>query len=51
MRHILSDWYNEEMHAMRRQEALEKLVTTFNHDNIRLFPLAKQVKQVLGRTN
>ena len=46
MRYILSDWYTQEMHMMKRENALKNLVRVFEDDNADLKPLASQIKKL-----
>ena len=43
---ILSDWFDLGMSAMSEMEALEKLITVLNDNNIALHPLAQDLQKV-----
>ena len=49
MREVLSDWYKEELFADKfgQQEALERLISIFNHRDINLPELAKKLEACL----
>ena len=44
MRRILSDWYEEELYDMNQAEAVLVLADIFAHDDIKLFPLAHELR-------
>ena len=47
MRQILCDWYNEELHDMDQNTAVERLATAFQDQTINLPPLAQQLRRKL----
>jgi len=49
MRRVLSDWYDREMFDMTRREALNKLVTVLENDNVDLKPLARDLKELMDQ--
>ena len=44
MRRILSDWYEGELYDMNQAEAVLVLSDIFAHDDIKLFPLAQELR-------
>ena len=44
MRRILSDWYTEELYDMNQADAVLALADIFAHDDIKLFPLAHELR-------
>ena len=51
MRLIFSDWWSKELYTLKREKALNKLVTVFEDNNINLKPLARQLKKLNRRSS
>ena len=49
MRAVISDWYQEEMFDMTRDNALHKLVIILEDPSVELKPLAKEIKKVITK--
>ena len=47
MKDILSDWYNEELYNMKRQDALTKLINIFVSSEVHCPPLAKKISHIM----
>ena len=43
---ILCNWYGEELHKMKTDAALEKLVTALEHSDVNVKPLAAKIKVI-----
>ena len=51
MRHVLTDWYQAELHGLDRESSLKRLIGVLEDRSIGLRPLAAKLRQMLVKTD
>ena len=47
LRCILDNWYSEELFKLDRKDALSKLAKIFDHESVRIHPLAHELRELI----